>query len=94
MILKYSPWTKIHVYTDHKHLMYKSHNSAHVMRWRLLMKEVRAELIYLPGVNNIIANCLSRIKYEDNNNITYHIAFNEEDINTYPMSYKLIMKYQ
>ena len=29
---------KIKVYTDHKILTYETHNSARVMRWRLLIK--------------------------------------------------------
>ena len=40
---------KINIYTDHKKLMYKTHNSARVMRWRLLIKEFGPELHYWPG---------------------------------------------
>ena len=39
----------IKVYTDHKHLTYKTHNSARVMRWRLTIEEFGPEVIYIPG---------------------------------------------
>ena len=64
------------------------------MRWRLLIKEFGPELIYLPGVKNVIADCLSRLEYKNNDKPTDHFALNEEDVNAYPLSYKLIMKYQ
>ena len=64
------------------------------MRWRLLIEQFRPELIYLPGVNNIVSDCLSRLKYEDKDNITDHFTLDKEDFNAYPPSYKLIMKYQ
>ena len=65
------------------------------MHWRLLIEEFGPELIYLPGVNNIVADCLSRLEYnKDSNNIMDHFALDKEDVNTYLMSYKIIMKYQ
>ena len=39
----------IKVYSDHKKLTYKMHNSAQVMCWRLTFKEFSPELIYTPG---------------------------------------------
>ena len=82
-----------------------NHKTPRVMRWRLLIKEFGPclriligefgpELIYLPGVNNVVADCISRLKYEDNNDIMNHFELDKEDINAYPLSYKLIMKYQ
>ena len=52
---------RITVYTDHKNLTYKTHNSARVMRWRLTIEEFGPELIYLPGDKNIVADSLSRL---------------------------------
>ena len=63
------------------------------MRWRLLIEEFGPEIIYLPGVNNIVADCLSRLKYKTTNNVMDHFALDEEDVNAYLLSYKLIMKY-
>ena len=52
------------------------------------------ELIYLPGVNNVVDDCLIKLKYKDNNNKLDHFAFDKENVNAYPLSYKLIMKCQ
>ena len=50
--------------------------------------------IYFPGVNKVVANCLSRLEYDNNDDQTYHFALDKEDVSTYPLNYKLIMKYQ
>ena len=52
------------VYTDHKNVTYKTHNSAKVMGWRLLIKEFGPDLHYLPGKKNVVADCLSILEYE------------------------------
>ena len=49
----------IKVYMDHKKLTYKTHNSARVMRWRLIFEAFFPELIYIPGQKNIVADTLS-----------------------------------
>ena len=64
------------------------------MRWRLLIEEFIPELIYLPGANNVVADCFSRLEYEATNDITDHVALDKEDVNGYFLSFKLIMKYQ
>ena len=64
------------------------------MCWRFLLEEFDFELIYLPEVENVIADCLSRLKYEDNDNIKDYFSLDKGDVNTYLLSYKLIMKYQ
>ena len=74
--------------------MYESHNSAHVMRSRFLIEKFVPELIHLPGVNNVVADCLSRLHYINKDNKTDHFALDEEEVNAYPLSYKLIMKYK
>ena len=74
--------------------MHKKHNLACVMHWRLLIEEFGPDLIYLPRVNNLVANCLSGLKYDDNDNASDHFALDKEDVNAYLLSYKLIMKYQ
>jgi len=52
---------KIKVYTDHKNLTYKNFNTKRVIRWRLLIEEYGADLSYIKGENNIVADTLSRL---------------------------------
>jgi RNase H-like domain found in reverse transcriptase len=49
------------VYTDHKNLSYKVFNTQRVMRWWLLIKEYGPTLQYVKGVNNVVADALSRL---------------------------------
>ena len=64
------------------------------MRWRLLIEEFGPELHYLPGKKNVVADCLSRLEYDEDDVSQDHFALENEDINEYPLSYKIIMKYQ
>ena len=64
----------INVYTDHKNLTYKTHNSARVMRWRLLIEEFGPELHYLQGKKNVVADCLSRLEYDEDDVSQDHFA--------------------
>ena len=64
------------------------------MCWRLLIKEFGPELHYWPGKKNIVADCLSRLEYDKDDVTPDHFALKKEDINKYPLSYKIIMKYQ
>ena len=49
----------IKVYTYDKNLTYKMHNSAQVIRWRLVVEELGPKLLYIPGEKNIVADTLS-----------------------------------
>ena len=51
-----------------------------IMCWRLLTEEIGLELIYLPGVNNIVANCLSRLEYDKDDVTSDHFALEEDYI--------------
>ena len=66
------------------------------MRWRLLIEEYGPELIYIPGNTNLVADCLSRHEVDDHKLDGSHenFALDKSDLNAYPLSYKLIMKYQ
>ena len=44
---------KIKVCTDHKTPTYNSFNTERVMRWRLILKELSSELIYIKGFKYI-----------------------------------------
>ena len=52
---------RIIVYTDHKNLTYKVFNTERVMRWRLIAEEYGAELRYIKGTHNVVADALSRL---------------------------------
>ena len=60
----------------------------------LLIEEFGPELIYYPGVNNAIADYLSRLKYNNNSDTLGQFFLNKEDVDTYLLNYKIIMKYQ
>ena len=53
----------IKVYTDNKNLTYDNsdYSSDRILRQRLVIEEYRAELIYIKGENNVVADALSRI---------------------------------
>lgn len=54
------------IYTDHKNLIYNDLQTDRVLRWRLLLEEYGAEIKYIKGVVNIVADVLSR--YPTTNN--------------------------
>ena len=92
---------KIKVYTDHKSLTYKTFNTERVMRWRLILEEYGPELIYIQGNKNIVADALSRLELEvDNEKISpdvqalaEHFALKKKDMpeEAHPTNYKTIM---
>ena len=55
---------EIHVYSDHKNLAYKANlsESQRVMHWRLLLEEFGPHINDIAGVDNIVADTLSRVK--------------------------------
>lgn len=55
---------EIHVYSDHKNLVYEAtlSESQRVMRWRLLLEEFGPQIHHIAGVDNIVADTLSRLK--------------------------------
>ena len=53
---------QIEVFTDHKNLVHKHFNTERVMRWQLLLEEFGPKLMHVKGVNNIVADALSRLE--------------------------------
>ena len=55
---------EIHVYSDHKNLVYEAtlSESQRVMRWRLILEEFGPNIHHIAGVDNIVADTLSRLK--------------------------------
>lgn len=52
---------KIVVWTNHQNLTYKTFNTERVMRWKMIAEQFGAELHYIQGKKNIVADIFSRI---------------------------------
>ena len=87
------------VHTDHKNLTCKNFNTERVMRWRLVLEEFGPELHYIKGENNIVADALSRLDMDNQQeifNITEAIGYDDDDLppGAFPIQYSLIGKEQ
>ena len=62
---------RIKVYTDHKNLMQEALGltSNCVYRWCLLLGEYGPEITYIKGVDNTVADALSRLEYDPKKNL-------------------------
>ena len=56
---------RIKVYTDHKNLMRDALGLTcdRVYRWRLLLEEYGPEIVWIKGIDNTVADALSRLEY-------------------------------
>jgi len=56
---------KLKVYTDHKNLTRDALGSTsdRVYRWRLLLEEYGPEILYIKGIDNTVADAISRLDY-------------------------------
>ena len=54
---------RIKVFTDHKNLKYENSTttSQRAMRWRVLLEEFNPEIVYIKGVDNTVADAISRL---------------------------------
>jgi DNA polymerase/3'-5' exonuclease PolX len=85
---------QIEVFTHHKNLVYKTFNTKRVMRWPLIIKEFGPKLTYIKGVNNIIADALSRMKTTTEKDFSPEVFAGEKVKQKFPLSYKLLAKMQ
>ena len=55
---------EIKVFSDHKNMVYAAtlSESQRVMRWRLILKEFGTNIQHITGVDNIVADTLSRLR--------------------------------
>ena len=51
----------IHIYTDHHDLTYKTLTTQHVLHWCLFIEEFHPTFHYFKGVDNVVADALSRL---------------------------------
>jgi len=84
---------QIEVFTDHKNPVCKHFNTERVMRWRLLLEEFGPKLTCVKGVNNVVADALSRLETAEEEfsaeAFANELANGEEDFpRGHPLSYK------
>jgi len=62
---------RIKVFTDHKNLIQDALGLAsdRVYRWRLLLEEYGPEIVYIKGIDNTVADAISRLEYNPDENI-------------------------
>ena len=90
---------KVIVHTDHKNLTYKNFNTERVMRWRLVLEEFVPGLHYIKGEEDIVADALSRLDMDNQQeilDITEAMGFDDEDlpIGAFPIKYSTIHREQ
>ena len=62
---------QLKVFTDHKNLVRDALGLTcdRVYRWRLLLEEYGPEIVYIKGVDNIVADAISHLEYDPDINI-------------------------
>ena len=56
------------VHTDHLNLLYNKLPSQRMTRWRLLLEEYNPKVVHIAGINNDVADALSRLDITDKAN--------------------------
>ena len=64
---------RIRIYTDHINLVRDALGLTwdRVYRWRLILEEYGPQIVYIKGVDNIVADAISRLDYEKSINSQY-----------------------
>ena len=70
---------QIKVYTDHKNLVRDALGLTcdRVYHWRLLLEEYDPEIVYIKGTDNIVADAVSRLDYDETintRNLNVHLS--------------------
>ena len=69
---------KLRIYTDHKDIICKILNTDRVLRWRLILEEYRLDIKYIKGEKNILADALSRLPFNGNQETTQKSTYQKE----------------
>ena len=86
----------ITIFTDHKNLTFERFGSERVRRWRLFVEEFGPDIIYLPGHQNVVADALSRLPYNQNSQVENEIKIQNEvyGIDECPIDFHFLMTQQ
>ena len=62
---------RLKVYTDHKNLIRDAlgFSCDRVYWWRLLLEEYAPKIVYIKGVDNVVADAISRLEYDPKINV-------------------------
>ena len=66
------------VYTDHKNITCKNINTNRLLRWRLIIEEYGPGIEYIKGEKNIVADALSRLPLNGNQDNTQNPTYQKE----------------
>ena len=69
---------EIKIYTDHKTLTCKNFNNNHILLCRLILYEYSQDIEYIPANKNIVADALSQLTMNGNQDITYESTYTTE----------------
>ena len=53
--------SKIYLYKDHKNLTFKTFSVQRIFRWRLFVDQFDCKLRYIPGKENVLADCFLQL---------------------------------
>ena len=56
---------EIIVHTDHKNIIYGNLSNDRITRWRLILEEYGPTFVHVKGVDNVVADALSRLEMKD-----------------------------
>ena len=69
---------KLRIYTDHKKLTCEKFNTDRVLRWRLILEEYGPDIEYNKGEKNVVADALSMLPFNDNEETTQKSTYQKE----------------
>ena len=62
---------KINIYTDHNNLTFKTLSIKRIIWWRTYINQYNVNLCYIPGKENVLADCFSQLPRIDSVPVSY-----------------------